>query len=167
MAISEDDPIYKAIDDGGGQCCDIPGILRVLEERGYSIINAVPAPVPTAAFKVGDVVALRSGGPAMTVYQVGDYKKTKLYDVCWFVGGDLHREAFSEPEIRSYVSHVEAVKIDSIAREIRLVCWCDGDGYEYRDWNDITDDAKLTWRLAAHAAVCSLPFARDAKITKG
>ena|SRR5215468_951155 len=38
MEINEDHPIYKAIDRGGGQTCDIPGVLRELFAAGYTIV---------------------------------------------------------------------------------------------------------------------------------
>ena len=52
-------------------------------------------------FKIGDLVRLKSGGPEMTVFMVQDNTIFDLpvYDVCWFVGGDLHRDGFSEPEL--------------------------------------------------------------------
>ena len=52
-------------------------------------------------FKIGDLVRLKSGGPEMTVFMVQDNTRFDLpvYDVCWFVGGDLHRDGFSEPEL--------------------------------------------------------------------
>lgn len=36
--LDEDDPIYKVIDKGGGQACDINGVWRALDEAGYIII---------------------------------------------------------------------------------------------------------------------------------
>ena len=41
--MNEDHPIYKAIDSGGGQCCDISGILRALDAAGYVIVSRKPA----------------------------------------------------------------------------------------------------------------------------
>lgn len=38
MDIDEGHPIWKAIDRGGGQTCDVRGVLRVLAERGYTIV---------------------------------------------------------------------------------------------------------------------------------
>ena len=40
--ISEDHPIYKAIDSGGGQACDIRGVIRELNAAGYAIVPATP-----------------------------------------------------------------------------------------------------------------------------
>lgn len=37
--IGEGDPIWEAIDTGGGQTCDVQGVLRVLHERGYVIVD--------------------------------------------------------------------------------------------------------------------------------
>lgn len=37
--MDENHPIYKAIDLGGGQVCDIPGVLRELTKAGYVIIK--------------------------------------------------------------------------------------------------------------------------------
>ena len=51
-------------------------------------------------FTDGDVVLLRSGGPAMTVYRVGLPGDDEiLYETCWFRGGDLMRDTFTEVEI--------------------------------------------------------------------
>ncbi len=36
--IGENHPIYRAIDDGGGQCCDVAGVLRELKSAGYQIV---------------------------------------------------------------------------------------------------------------------------------
>lgn len=40
--MDENDPIYKAIDDGGGQTCDIPGVVKSLEAAGYMIVKVGP-----------------------------------------------------------------------------------------------------------------------------
>jgi hypothetical protein len=37
-AMDENDPIHKAIDTGGGQTCDIPGVLRELRAAGLQIV---------------------------------------------------------------------------------------------------------------------------------
>ena len=42
MTIDENDPIYKAIDIGGGMCCDIPGILCELDKAGFVIVPKEP-----------------------------------------------------------------------------------------------------------------------------
>lgn len=36
--LDENDPIYKAIDKGGGQTCDIAGVLRELGAAGFVIV---------------------------------------------------------------------------------------------------------------------------------
>lgn len=36
--MDENDPIYKAIDLGGGQTCDIEGVVRELGRAGYAIV---------------------------------------------------------------------------------------------------------------------------------
>jgi hypothetical protein len=36
--MDEDHPIYKAIDKGGGQACDVKGVIRELLEAGYVIV---------------------------------------------------------------------------------------------------------------------------------
>lgn len=42
--ISENHPIWIAIDEGGGQVCDIPGIIRELNKAGFSIVPYKPTP---------------------------------------------------------------------------------------------------------------------------
>lgn len=37
---SRPEEIRDAIDSGGGQCCDIEGVIRVLNERGFAILSA-------------------------------------------------------------------------------------------------------------------------------
>ena len=39
MMYSEDDPIWKSIDKGGGQSCDVRGVLRQLFHDGYKIVR--------------------------------------------------------------------------------------------------------------------------------
>ena len=39
----EDDPIRTAIDMGGGQCCDVSGVLRELGARGFAIVPIADA----------------------------------------------------------------------------------------------------------------------------
>lgn len=56
-------------------------------------------------FKIGDVVALKSGGPPMTVWGVrlnqymGKRPYPIVYDVNWFSGTELRRDGFVEPEL--------------------------------------------------------------------
>ena len=38
MTIDEDSPIWQAIDTGGGQVCDIAGVLHELDKAGYGIV---------------------------------------------------------------------------------------------------------------------------------
>jgi hypothetical protein len=38
--LDENDPIYKAIDTGGGQTCNIQGVVRELAAAGYVIVPA-------------------------------------------------------------------------------------------------------------------------------
>lgn len=37
--LDEDDPIYKAIDKGGGQTCDVAGVIRELMAAGFLIVS--------------------------------------------------------------------------------------------------------------------------------
>ena len=47
--MNESNPIYQAIDFGGGQCCDIPGILRELDKAGFVIVPKVATPAMLSA----------------------------------------------------------------------------------------------------------------------
>ena len=49
-------------------------------------------------YEIGDLVVLKSGGPTMTVWEV-DRGGAPIYRTCWFVGGLIQRDAFSEPEL--------------------------------------------------------------------
>lgn len=40
--ISENHPIWHAIDNGGGQACDIRGVIRELYKAGYVIVPREP-----------------------------------------------------------------------------------------------------------------------------
>ena len=40
--MTEDHPIWLAIDTGGGQTCDIAGVLRELNRAGYVIVPKEP-----------------------------------------------------------------------------------------------------------------------------
>lgn len=39
--------IWEAIDTGGGQTCDIPGVLRELERAGFTIVPKRPEQMHT------------------------------------------------------------------------------------------------------------------------
>jgi len=45
-------------------------------------------------FKIGDVVKLKSGGPAMTIRGGGE----KYLSALWFDGGQLRQESYLLPE---------------------------------------------------------------------
>jgi hypothetical protein len=40
--MDENDPLYKAIDKGGGQTCNIPGVIRELEAAGFVVVRKEP-----------------------------------------------------------------------------------------------------------------------------
>ena len=40
--MDENNPIYQAIDLGGGQVCDISGVLRELDKAGFVIVPKEP-----------------------------------------------------------------------------------------------------------------------------
>jgi hypothetical protein len=79
--LNEDDPIWKAIDLGGGQVCDINGIMRELDKAGYTIVSKprcreeVYPPVPP-----DDLVgahAFEGVFDRIVVTQTGVYGRTK------------------------------------------------------------------------------------------
>jgi hypothetical protein len=50
--IEEGSPIYEAIDRGGGQTCDIAGVIRELDRAGYVIVPREPtADIMTAGHR--------------------------------------------------------------------------------------------------------------------
>ena len=68
-------------------------------------------------FKVGDVVLLRSGGPAVTVYSVLENVLSYgplivAYECVWFSDGERKHDVFSEPELVRAVDQQEAVSAD-------------------------------------------------------
>ena len=67
-------------------------------------------------FSIGDLVVLKSGGPTMTVWEV-DRGDAPIYRTCWFVGGILHRDAFSEPELVEHKSEFS----DSLRKMIEAI----------------------------------------------
>ena len=55
-------------------------------------------------FKIGDVVQLKSGGPQMTIKDIGAYETGDKYVKCvWFVGTETSWENFSPEVLREYV----------------------------------------------------------------
>lgn len=59
----------------------------------------------TAKFSVGDVVQLKSGGPAMTISEVQmDYREFKgTYRCKWFKGASNEMAVFEEATLQPYV----------------------------------------------------------------
>ena len=47
--MDENNPIYQAIDLGGGQVCDISGVLRELDKAGFVIVPKEPSDSMLAA----------------------------------------------------------------------------------------------------------------------
>lgn len=47
-------------------------------------------------FSIGDLVKLKSGGPAMTVWGV---RADSITETCWFRGEELMRDAFHPDEL--------------------------------------------------------------------
>lgn len=73
--IDEDHPIYKAIDRGGGQTCDIPGVLRELEKAGYAIvrkseIERLRAALTDARQALANITVARTVEEAQTISRV-------------------------------------------------------------------------------------------------
>lgn len=55
------------------------------------------------AFKAGDVVQLKSGGPPMTVnHAPNDYDTALLYDCVWFKGASKEYAKFLEHVLVAY-----------------------------------------------------------------
>lgn len=42
ISMDENHPLYKAIDRGGGQTCDIGGVIQALLDAGYVIVPREP-----------------------------------------------------------------------------------------------------------------------------
>ena len=56
-----------------------------------------------AKFAPGDIVQLKSGGPAMTVSKVNE-GKANTYTCEWFKGASNERAAFGEDTLKTYVA---------------------------------------------------------------
>lgn len=54
-----------------------------------------------AKFKPGDIVQLKSGGPAMTVSEEDDYSRSAFYCV-WFKGASKERGSFPADILKLY-----------------------------------------------------------------
>lgn len=65
------------------------------------------------AFKLGDVVALKSGGVAMTVVEVWECDKQGWAIVAWDVSGEVNRETFPVEALEYDVSPVWEGRSDS------------------------------------------------------
>lgn len=50
-------------------------------------------------FKIGDVVALKSGGPKMTVAAIWNDGNQLVWETRWFDGNQLRRDGFSAAEL--------------------------------------------------------------------
>jgi len=57
-----------------------------------------------AQFKIGDIVQLKSGGPAMTVAKIRDADKE--YRCAWFKGASHESGFFVEDALQPYVAPV-------------------------------------------------------------
>ena len=58
-------------------------------------------------FKPGDIVQLKSGGPAMTVSELKEHHMTRKFDgyYCeWFKGASKERAHFEEDTLKPYVA---------------------------------------------------------------
>lgn len=53
-----------------------------------------------AAFQVGDIVQLKSGGPAMTVHSVPDGPYDNFYYCQWFAGKKLESGRFARDSLQ-------------------------------------------------------------------
>ncbi|MEC3860439.1 DUF2158 domain-containing protein [Mesobacterium sp. TK19101] len=55
-------------------------------------------------FSPGDIVQLKSGGPAMTVSKVNDSMGSQTYTCEWFKGASNERAVFQEDTLKEYVA---------------------------------------------------------------
>ena len=55
-------------------------------------------------FSPGDIVQLKSGGPAMTVSKVNDSVSGQSYTCEWFKGASNERAVFQEDTLKIYVA---------------------------------------------------------------
>lgn len=74
-------------------------------------------------FKIGDVVVLKSGGPAMTSEDVGELK----VGCCWFVDGAVKRERFPLDAVQSvrkcnHMTYTVSCKVDVEGRAQPATC---------------------------------------------
>ena len=57
----------------------------------------------TTQFKTGDIVQLKSGGPAMTVVKENEYNVGE-YNCVWFKGASQERGMFNGEVLKLYVA---------------------------------------------------------------
>lgn len=74
----------------------LAGEMNKLESGMHDMPLINPISGPTARFKIGDVVILRSGGPRMTVWEV---RTDGLVATNWFAGDELRRDNFGAAEL--------------------------------------------------------------------
>lgn len=102
-------------------------------------------------FKIGDVVALKSGGPPMTVEMIdhnvhqGQPSKPMgtMYHAIWFRDRVTMRDAFLEPELVPYPSYLDA--IEQTARQLASNI--------YAEWEPLASETKETFRKVGTALV--------------
>ena len=97
-------------------------------------------------FKPGDIFRLRSGGPAMTVWEVepgheGERNPIAVFGCEWFDNNILRRNRFSEVE-------VEPVAQDNLIVAARILGDCGKVHSSIKEWQKCTAcDAELQKRL--------------------
>lgn len=126
--MDENDPIWMAIDRGGGQTCDVAGVLEELAKAGYLIRKAATAdktPQDIALDAVQAIVAFHGANNGETV----DRAVVRMLGVMWANAVRAEWMAFvdADPELKAqHAVALELMKDEGYTMDTDPVCMLPG-----------------------------------------
>lgn len=126
--MDENDPIYKAIDLGGGQTCDIPGVVRELAKAGYVIRKvgeAGASPQDQALDVVRSIAAAHGANNGETV----DRMVIRIFANGWINAVRAEWQAYvdADPELKAqHEIAVELMREDCFEEGLDPICMMPG-----------------------------------------